>query len=360
MKALTILLTVGSLTAVAQVAAPFTSSDWIFANNDYVHEEYLGKPSVLLRKNQAVLKTASFEDGVIELDVAFPQTRDFVGISFRMQDEANFEHFYFRPHQSGNPDANQYTPVYGGNSAWQLYYGKGYATPFKYSFNAWMHVKLVISGKYLEVYVDDMEKPILMSGLKREPSAGYVGVGNSNGETHFANFRYTPNQRVSLKSSLKTPEPIAKGLVAAWEVSNAFAEKKLDGVQSLGVFDMDTLTWKKAVAENTGMLNIASVEPGSADNNTVLVKTTIHADQDELRKFLFGFSDRARVYFNNMLLYSGDDKYSSRDYRFLGTVGFYDAVYLQLRKGPNEVIIAVSEDFGGWGVMGSWDVIGDR
>ena len=333
MKAFTILLTVVSFNTFAQVAAPFTSTNWTFANNDYVLEEYLGKPSVLLRKNQATLQTANFQDGVIEFDVAFPQMRDFVGISFRMQDEANFEYFYFRPHQSGNPDANQYTPAFGGRAAWQLYYGEGYATPFKYTFDAWMHVKLVINGKYLEVYLDDMEKPMLLSELKREPRAGYVGIGNSNGETHFANFNYTPNQRVALKSSPKTPEPMAKDLVAAWEVSNAFAEKKLDGVHSLRVFDMDTLTWKKGVAENTGMLNIPSVEPGSSENNTVFVKTTIHADKDEVRKFSFGFSDRARVFFNDILLYSGDDKFISRDYRFLGTVGFYDAVYLQLRKG---------------------------
>jgi len=41
--------------------------------------------------------------------------------------DAWFEHFYIRPHQSGNPDANQYTPVFNGVSAWQLYHGALYA-----------------------------------------------------------------------------------------------------------------------------------------------------------------------------------------------------------------------------------------
>ena len=40
----------------------------------------------------------------------------------------------------------------------------------------------------------------------------------------------------------------------------------------------------------------------------------------------------------------------SRDYRFLGTIGYFDAVYLQLKKGRNDLWIAVSENFGGWGI----------
>lgn len=40
----------------------------------------------------------------------------------------------------------------------------------------------------------------------------------------------------------------------------------------------------------------------------------------------------------------------SRDYRFLGTVGYFDEVYVDLKKGKNELWIAVSETFGGWGV----------
>jgi hypothetical protein len=71
-----------------------------------------------------------------------------------------------------------------------------------------------------------------------------------------------------------------------------------------------------------------------------------------VKKFSFGFSDRARLYFNNKLLYAGEDNFLSRDYRFLGTMGYYDAVYLDLKKGRNEVWIAVSENEGGWGVMG--------
>jgi hypothetical protein len=51
------------------------------------------------------------------------------------------------------------------------------------------------------------------------------------------------------------------------------------------------------------------------------------------------------------LLFRGDDSYRTRDYRFLGSIGWFDTVYLPLDEGENELLIAVSEDFGGWGVQ---------
>jgi hypothetical protein len=64
-----------------------------------------------------------------------------------------------------------------------------------------------------------------------------------------------------------------------------------------------------------------------------------------------GFSDRALVFLNGRPLYDGDDTYRSRDYRFLGSIGWYDALHLPLEEGANELAVAVSEDFGGWGVQ---------
>ena len=64
-----------------------------------------------------------------------------------------------------------------------------------------------------------------------------------------------------------------------------------------------------------------------------------------------GFSDRAHVYLNGAALYGGDATYRSRDYRFLGSIGWHDTVYLPLEQGDNELVVAVSEDFGGWGVQ---------
>jgi len=58
-----------------------------------------------------------------------------------------------------------------------------------------------------------------------------------------------------------------------------------------------------------------------------------------------------RVFLNGRLLYSGNDTYTSRDYRFLGTMGLFDEVALPLEAGDNELWFAVSEDFGGWAIV---------
>ena len=61
------------------------------------------------------------------------------------------------------------------------------------------------------------------------------------------------------------------------------------------------------------------------------------------------------VFLNGERLFRGSDGYRSRDYRFLGSIGWYDTVYLPLDEGENELLVAVSEDFGGWGIQARLD-----
>ena len=58
----------------------------------------------------------------------------------------------------------------------------------------------------------------------------------------------------------------------------------------------------------------------------------------------------ARVYVNGKIVYAGQRVFRSRDYRYLGTIGYFDAVYLDLKEGENEVVFAITETFGGWGL----------
>lgn len=338
--------------AGAQISVPFNDSQWHFSNNNHTAEDYLGKPSVLLKGCQAWLSGADFENGIIEYDVAVPQDRVFAGVQFRAQDERNYEEFYIRAHQSGNPDANQYSPVFSGLSAWQLYYGDGYAAPVKYTFDSWMHIKLLILGDQMEVYIDNMETPVLFCVLKRPVKRGFLGIQSFPMGGHFANFTYTSTKDVTLKNKPPQSPAIVKGTILQWQVSSALPEKTLENVTTLSPAIKNGLTWQSAAAEITGTVNLASVTQGSADNNTTFAKVIIQSDRDQIKKIDFGFSDRVKIYLNDNILFSGQDGFSSRDYRFLGTIGYYDAVYLNLKKGRNELWFAISESFGGWGIKG--------
>jgi len=331
---------------------------WEVTGAGHVFETFEGKESLYLFRSRADLKTKiDFLTGIIEYDIFVTERRGFPGVRFRIQDGGNFEEFYIRPHQSGNPDANQYTPVFNGLTGWQLYYGPRYAAPVTYKMNAWNHVKLVIADKQAEVFINDMEQPALyIAELKREPAPGSIGFnGGGPSPFHIADLKVTKLNNPVLKSK-RTPVPaLEEGVINAWAVSNSFPETKVDDVFELGRDQKNGLSWETVDAEFPGFTNLARYAKIGAQNNTTFAKITITSDRDQVKKLTYGFSDRVRIYLNDKILAGGNDGFVSRDYRFLGTVGYFDEVYLPLKKGKNELWMAVSENFGGWTVMAKFD-----
>ncbi len=81
-------------------------------------------------------------------------------------------------------------------------------------------------------------------------------------------------------------------------------------------------------------------------------KTNIDSDRDQVKKLAIGYSDDVSVFLNGKILYRGRSAQAFRDPRFLGIVNpENDAVYLPLKKGKNELMLAVSELGGGWGLI---------
>jgi hypothetical protein len=337
---------------------PFDSGRWDIQANEKQVVDHLGQKSLFLKGGVAILKDLQFTNGVIEFEIAFSAGRNFTGVRWRWEDENNFEEFYFRPHQSGNPDANQYNPVFNGVTAWQLLYGERYSVPIKYDFDKWMPIKIVVSGENAEVYIKDMTTPALfINELLRETKAGKVGVSSSNAAAaYFANFKVTPmNDSPPLKGKAKPRETAPVGTVMSWLVSNTIDGKSLENKYQLTSGDKQNLSWKKLASENNGLANLARIQGLEKDKDTTFAKLTIQSDSEQIKKVKFGFSDAVKVYFNDRLIYGGSDLYESRDYRFLGTVGLFDELYLPLKKGDNELWFAVSENFGGWGIKAMFD-----
>lgn len=144
----------------------------------------------------------------------------------------------------------------------------------------------------------------------------------------------------------------------AWQVSGAFDEKSLVGKACRSDADKrNVTTWTPLPTERTGLANLASRQGVGEGKNTVFARVTIVAEAEQVKPLTFGFSDRIKVYLNEHLLYAGSDTFRSRDYRFLGTIGWFDTVYLPRKKGDNELWLAVTEDFfaGGWGVQARFE-----
>lgn len=339
--------------ALGQEVIPLDTVHLDINTDSYIFEDFKGQKSIYFKGGTVGLKDVSFLNGTIEYDIYLTKDRGFPGVYFRINDD-DAEQFYIRPHQSGNPDANQATPVTNGLANWQFYFGPKYSFPHKYIFNKWTHVKIVVNDRRAQVFLDHSETPHLSWQLFHEPKAG--GVSLSGGLVrgfHIANIKINTQTPVIQNFEPGTRETI-ENVIGEWTVSDKFEEKdlqNLDGITSL----IANRKWNKRIQVEEGVAsNIARAVKLRDDTpgNTVFAKLTITSDKDQTKLFEFGYSDRVVAFLNNTPIYKGTNRFQSRDYRYLGTIGLFDAVYLDLKKGKNTLLLAVSEDFGGWLVTG--------
>ena len=331
---------------------PFDDERWQFLGNEHEVVEHLGRTALRMKGAAALLPELEIRNGVVEFDIAVSGERGFAGALFRYLGAGNSEHFYIRPHQSGNPDANQYQPLFNGGDAWQLYHGDGYGAPVEYRLNEWLPVKIVFAGSQAEIYIDSADPVIHVRDLKRDVAAGAIGLMSANfGDAHFSNFRYTV---LADAYAFAQPPQVERvpGMIASWQISDAVSSATIDARSRLDSDWLAARSWSTAAAEASGIVNLSAHAARDAANDTVLARLVLEADAAGTRELQFGYSDRAAVYLNGRLLYRGDNTYMSRDYRYLGTIGLFDSIALPLEPGENELIIAVSESFGGWGLMG--------
>jgi hypothetical protein len=332
---------------------PFDSGRWQWHAKEHRIENHLGREALFMKNGTAHVEGVSFRNGAVEFDIAFAAERGFMGGTWRLRDAKNCEEFYLRPHQSGNPDATQYTPVFNGIEGWQLYHGPRYSAAIAHRFNEWTHVKILFAGRQAEIYVGDMEKPVLfVEEMQGNDEPGSVGINAGEfAPAWFSNFSYHPMDAPPIQGKPKPPEPPPPGLIPSWSVSDAFPEGSLDGRETLSSGDLAARRWTPLPVERSGLANLARVQGVQLRNNTVFARKTLVSDREQVKRLDFGFSDRVLVYLNGRLLFRGNDTARSRDYRFLGSIGWWDSLYLPLRQGPNEIVLAVTEEVGGWGVQ---------
>lgn len=332
---------------------PFDDERWLIQAEEHEVVEYLGQTALHIKGGGALLPDVDIKNGLVEFDIAITPERGFAGLMFRWQSAGDYENFYIRPHQSGNPDANQYQPVTNGNTAWQLYHGTGYGAPVVYRYNEWMHVKLLYAEGEAQVFIDSEEPVMRVTDLKREIESGAIGVSSSNfSAVHFANFRYTKIANQYALPPVASDATPLQDRIAEWQVSDTFDGSLLAGKVELDYDLQRQRSWSALASEATGITNFAAVIDDENGGDTVFARYEFEGRKNEPVQLTFGYSDKAAVYLNGTLIYIGDNSYLSRDYRYLGTIGLFDSVVLPLKNGNNELVIAVSEAFGGWGIMG--------
>ena len=150
---------------IAQGAEPITiamTSDHRQTKENAEFLRQLGFYHGLMRLNSgnAVLKDVTFSDGTIEFDVN-TIGRGMPAIAFRQQDEQNFELLYLRPDPAcpAFRACMQYGPQTHGVMLWDLF--PRYQTRAPLRENGWNHIKMVVSGRRMNVFVNDAPSPTL-------------------------------------------------------------------------------------------------------------------------------------------------------------------------------------------------------
>jgi hypothetical protein len=330
--------------------------------------EYQGRKSLFLNGGAAILKDFEMRDGIIDVDVATPASRGFFGIQFRLdKDGANGEWVYLRQHKSGYPDAMQYTPVLNTGANWQIYNGPGFTGAVDIPKDVWFHLRLEVIGAQARLYVKDMDKPALvMNDLKSGIQKGQVALHVLTGATYFSNFEIQTTPDAVWERRLP---PMPAGTLSRWSLSPAYDALARNLEVPLPSSESASIRWQNVEAEPPGFVVIyryreaphlrvsfandfskrLEPQPGT---KVVYARTNIDSDRDQLKKLYLGYSDEVSVFLNDKILFRGRSAQNFRDPGFLGIVNpENDTIYLPLRKGSNELMLAVSELGGGWGFV---------
>ncbi len=333
---------------------PLDTINWEIQAQSYVMESFKGKDAIYLQGGSIRLKDVSFLNGTIEYDVYLKQEQAFPGVYFRAKENKDAEQFYIRPHLPGKADANQAGASIKGVTPWQLYFGERYSFPYEYRYDDWTHVKILVKDDQAQVFLNGSVQPNLSwnTFTSVEPGGIILTGGNRSG-MHVADVKVS-TETPDLKDFNPIERKPIEGLIERWSISDKFSEDLLDETNGLaGLISERKWVGNVQVEEGTAA-NISRVHDlyDGTETNTVFAKVTIDSNRDQMKLLEFGYSDRVVVLLNGAPIYRGTNRWRSRDYRYLGTVGLFDAVYLNLKKGENELVMAVSEDFGGWLITG--------
>ncbi|HXF39646.1 MAG TPA: hypothetical protein VN687_08035 [Blastocatellia bacterium] len=349
------------------LAVPSDSPLWVL-EGQAKPAEYQGRKCLFLDGGAATVKDFELRDGVIDVDISTPATRGFFGIQFRISsDGANAEWVYLRQHKSGLPDAMQYTPVLNTGANWQIYNGPGFTGAVDIPKDVWFHLRLEIAGAQAKLYVKDMDKPALvMNDLKSGIQKGQVALYVLTGATYFSNFEIRTTPDAPWERRLP---PMPPGTLTKWSLSPSYDALARNVERPLQSTESEAIRWQDVEAEPPGFVVIyryreaphlrvsfandfskrLEPQPGT---KLVYARTVIDSDRDQVKRLYIGYSDEVSVFLNGKILFRGRSAQNFRDPGFLGIVNpENDAVYLPLKKGSNELMLAVSELGGGWGFI---------
>jgi hypothetical protein len=320
---------------------------------------------IVLKSGDLALNDFTFRDGTIDFDMK-PLAEDIPGIRFRQRDAQNGEEFYIRslPDCRAENDCIQYSPVINGFLLWDVY--PEYQSRAPVFPDGWNHVRLVVSGKRMNVFINDSIQPTLSVGeLLGNTQAGGLEL---HGPAAFANLTVTPGRTDGL-SPVPLPDSIGTslGIVHDWALG-PLTPLHYGSAPTYAERPQYPTAWKRLHSERFGILNLnrqfhASKEPSAL----TWAMTSIDSDQDQIKQVSLGWIGQAWIFVNGALITSGKNFYYPDSERRApdGRLSLQNGSFpIPLHRGHNEIVIALYDsvhDDGssrtkyGWGLAMRYD-----
>jgi len=316
-----------------------------------VFETFDNRETLLLKGKRATVKDMLFINGTIEVDVYANSKRSFAGITFRKQNET-MEEVYLRMHKSSQVDAVQYTPIFNGESNWQLY--REYQAQVTFMNKGWNTLKIEVKNKTASVFVND-KKVMDVDDLRTDQNNGSIGLF-ALFSNRFSNFRITHKPAIVEDTKTDNETPVDSNIISTWEVTKAMPFKA--GEIQFSDFLKEDYTELKT--EASGLLPISKyitkTSSGNFEQNAedyVVASTTIYANEGDTKLFSFDYSDKIIVYLNGAPIFKGNNAFRAKGVQYMGHVDIdANKLYLRLKKGENRIHCVVIDKANGWGLMG--------
>ena len=354
-----------------EISVPMESVYWHYQPEQVEFITHRSVPAMRSKNGflQVYLKDIIFTNGTIEYDVELTGM-GFPGIFFRTSvDSLSGEHFYIRSFGPVSPLTRttlQYDAVINGVSTWDL--TDDYQTGASVYQEGWNHVKLVVSGKQMKVYVNDMQNAAMhVPNLEGMSNSGSISL---NGNVIYSNLVIRPDHVEGLiPEGGYDPTQYDPRYLRNWrvtkpvdfpygrEVIRKFPPYYGDAI--ISDLPDSTAEWNPVKAGHRALVNltdqIGMTKPG--ERKLVWLKTSITSDTTQLRRLDLGFSDEVWVFINGQLLHTDKNIYGTPGAKEPGGRCTIEnaSVELPLIKGDNEILIGLANDFYGGGIIARLD-----
>jgi hypothetical protein len=220
----------------------------------------------------------------------------------------------------------------------------------------WNHVKLVVSGQRMNIFVNDMKSPALKVGrLEGDTQEGGLSLA---GPGFFANVSVTPDAVDGLPAKPDKDPTAGDGrYVRDWQVS-PFSTLTKDATPTIADLPASSAAWTPLAAERNGLVNLSREYgvplQGKPDRPVAWLKTTVTSNGAQTKKVAFGWVREAWVFVNGQLVFADKNLYQPPSARKTpdGRCSIENGSFeLPLKAGVNEIDVALASNFYGWGLI---------